>query len=68
MLGGIQVFLLQRTLVDHILQGSTEMEKERPLGTSSPDPDPFRCVFVSYSEVTVFDHVENPSCGGFDFR
>ena len=39
-----------------------------PLGItslSSPDSDPLSYVFVSYCEVTVVDHVDNPSCGGF---
>ena len=44
------------------------MEKECPLGDTPPDPDPFSNVFVSYCEVTILDHVDNPSGGGFVYR
>ena len=33
------------------------MEKECTLEVIPTDPDPFRYVFVRYSEVMVFDHV-----------
>ena len=44
------------------------MEKECPLGTTPPDSDPLSYVFVSYCEVTVLDHVDNPSSSGFVYR
>ena len=38
------------------------------VGTTPPDPDPLSYDFVSYCEVTMLDHVDNPSIGGFVYK